>query len=116
MPGRDIIVIGASAGGVDALAAVVRGLPPGLPASIFVVCHFPPGIRSVLPTILSRNGPLLAAHARDGEAFNPGHIYVAPPDQHLLLEPGGRLRLTRGPRENNHQPAVDPLFRSAARH
>jgi two-component system chemotaxis response regulator CheB len=64
---------------------------------------------------LSKAGPLLATHATDGE-FHPGHIYVAPPDRHLLLEPNRRMRLTRGPRENHHRPAVDPLFRSAARH
>jgi len=116
MAGRDIIVIGASTGGVDALTHVVRALPRGLPATLFVVCHFPPGGKSVLPNLLSRAGRLLAAHAGDGEPFYPGHIYVAPPDRHLLLEPGGRTRLTRGPRENHHRPAVDPLFRSAARH
>jgi two-component system chemotaxis response regulator CheB len=116
MAGRDIIVIGASAGGVDVLAGMVRGLPAGLPASLFIVCHFPPGGRSVLPTILSRSGRLLAAHAGDGEPFYPGHIYVAPPDRHLLLGPGGRMSLARGPRENRHRPAADPLFRSAARH
>jgi two-component system, chemotaxis family, protein-glutamate methylesterase/glutaminase len=80
------------------------------------VCHFPPAGRSVLPTILSRAGPLLASHARDGQPFYPGHVYVAPPDCHLLLRPERRMRVTRGPRENNHRPAVDPLFRSAARH
>jgi two-component system chemotaxis response regulator CheB len=112
---RDIIVMGASAGGVDVLAQLARGLPSGLPASLFVVCHFPPGGRSVLPDILSRAGPLLASHGVDGEPFYPGQIYVAPPDHHLLLAPGGRIRLTRGPRENHHRPAVDPLFRSAAR-
>src|SRR5437867_9223674 len=111
MTGHDIIVIGASAGGVDVLAQLVRGLPPGLPASIFVVCHFPPGGRSVLPEILSRAGPLLASHANDGDPFYPGQIYVAPPDHHLLLEPGGWMRLSRGPRANHHRPAVDPLFR-----
>ena len=116
MAARDIIVIGASAGGVEALTRVVRALPRGFPASLFVVCHFPPGGKSVLPTILSKAGPLLAAHATDGEPFDPGQIYVAPPDRHLLLEPGNRMRLTRGPRENHHRPAVDPLFRSAARH
>jgi two-component system chemotaxis response regulator CheB len=116
MPRRDIIVVGASAGGIDALVRMVRGLPPALPATLFVVCHLPSGFRSALPSILSRNGPLLATPGRDGDPFNPGHIYVAPPDQHLLLAPGGRMRLTRGPRENNHRPAVDPLFRSAARH
>jgi two-component system chemotaxis response regulator CheB len=114
MAGHDIVVIGASTGGIDALTRLTRGLPPGLPASLFVVCHFPPGSRSVLPEILSRSGPLLAVHAADGEPFNPGQIYVAPPDRHLLLQADGRLRLTRGPRENHHRPAIDPLFRSAA--
>ncbi len=112
---HDIVVIGASAGGVEVLTRLVRGLPAGLPASLFVVCHFPPGGRSVLPDILSRSGPLLATHAIDGEPFHPGHIYVAPPDYHLLLTEGQRVRLTHGPRENHHRPAVDPLFRSAAR-
>ncbi len=116
MPARDVIVIGTSAGGVEALAQVVRGLPPGFPASVFVVCHFPPGGRSVLPDILSRAGPLLASHPADGDPFLPGHIYVAPPDRHLLLAPDGRVRLTRDARENHFRPAVDPLFRSAARH
>jgi two-component system chemotaxis response regulator CheB len=116
MPARDIIVVGASAGGVDALARLVGSLPPGLPASILIVCHFPEGARSALPTILSRSGPLLASHARDGEPFHPGHIYIAPPDRHLLVDLERRLRLTRGPRENHYRPAVDPLFRSAARH
>jgi two-component system chemotaxis response regulator CheB len=115
MPTRDIIVVGTSAGGVDALAQLASGLPAVFPASVFVVCHFPPGGHSILPEILSRSGPLLARHAADGEKFKPGHIYVAPPDHHLLLAPGGRMRLTRGARENMHRPAADPLFRSAAR-
>lgn len=116
MPVRDLIVIGASAGGVETLSEVVRGLPSSFPASVFVVCHFPPGSRSKLPEILSRSGPLLATHAVDGEPFYPGHIYVAPPDHHLLLGLEGRMRLNRGARENHHRPAVDPLFRSAARY
>jgi two-component system chemotaxis response regulator CheB len=111
----DIVVIGASAGGVEALTRLVRDLPAGLPASLFVVCHVPPSHRSALPDILSRSGPLLAAHAIDGEEFHPGHIYLAPPDYHLLLAEGKRLRVNRGPRENHHRPAVDPLFRSAAK-
>jgi two-component system, chemotaxis family, protein-glutamate methylesterase/glutaminase len=115
MAARDIIVIGTSTGGVETLAQVVRGLPPGFPASIFVVCHFPPGGRSILPDILSRSGPLLATHAIDGEPFHPAHIYVAPPDWHLHLAPGRRIVLGRGARENHFRPAVDPLFRSAAR-
>jgi two-component system chemotaxis response regulator CheB len=111
---HDIIVIGASAGGVEALSELVRALPPGLPAALFVVCHFPADSRSVLPDILSRSGPLLAQHARDGEPINPGQIYIAPPDHHLLLEVD-RVKVTRGPREHGLRPAIDPLFRSAAR-
>jgi two-component system chemotaxis response regulator CheB len=112
---RDVIAIGASTGGVAALMRVAAAMPSGFAASLFAVCHLPPGFRSVLPEILSRQGPLLASHPADMETFNPGHIYVAPPDRHLLLEAGRRMRLSRGPRENNHRPAVDPLFRSAAR-
>jgi two-component system chemotaxis response regulator CheB len=110
---RDIIVVGASAGGVEALSRLVRDLPPGLPAAVFVVCHIPPAARSTLPDILSRRGPLLAVHARDGEVPYPGQIYVAPPDRHLTLE-AGAIRVLRGPRENYFRPAIDPLFRSAA--
>jgi two-component system, chemotaxis family, protein-glutamate methylesterase/glutaminase len=113
---RDLIVIGTSTGGVEALSKVVSELPSGFPATIFVVCHIPAGYRSILPEILSRSGPLLAIHPTDGEPFYPGHVYVAPPDRHLLLGPDGRMRLSREARENNHRPAVDPLFRSAARH
>jgi two-component system chemotaxis response regulator CheB len=114
MPGHDIIVVGASAGGLSVLRELMRGLPPGLPASLFVVSHLPPVGRSLLPEILSKAGPLLATHPRDGEAVYPGHVYVAPPDRHLLVEPG-RVRVTRGPRENRHRPSIDALLRSAAR-
>ncbi len=114
MNSRDIIVIGASAGGVEVLSQVVRDLPVGLPAALFVVCHFPTDSHSVLPEILSRSGPLLAVHAHDGDPIYPGHIYVAPPDYHLLLQ-NGTVQLKYGPRENGHRPAIDPLFRSAAR-
>lgn len=116
MASRDVIVIGTSAGGVEVLTELVRGLPAGLPASLFIVCHFPTGWRSLLPSILSRAGKLLAAHPADGDPFYPGHIYVAPPDRHLLLAPEGRMRVVRGPRENHHRPAIDPLFRTAARY
>src|SRR5262249_37348973 len=103
-------------GGVEALLQLAHGFPAEFPASVFIVCHFPPGGRSVLPEILSRAGPLPATHAADGEPFRPGRIYVAPPDRHLMLGPGGRMHLSRGARENHHRPAADPLFRSAARH
>ena len=114
MAGHDIIVIGASAGGVEAVSAVVRALPADLSAAVFVVVHFPPQSRSVLPQILARAGALPAAHAEDRETIRPGRIYVAPPGRHMLIE-DGVVRLVRGARENGAIPAVDPLFRSAAR-
>ena len=113
MAARDIIVIGASAGGVEALQRLVAGFPGDLPATVFLVLHVSPGTPSVLPDILSRAGPLPAVHAQDGEAPRRGRIYVAPSDHHLLVR-ADRLRLTRGARENMHRPAIDPLFRSAA--
>jgi two-component system chemotaxis response regulator CheB len=114
MPSRDIIVMGASAGGVEALRAVLAKVPKDLPASIFVVLHLSPDHRSVLPRILDAAGPLRATHAQDGAALERGHIYVAPPDQHLVLD-DGLMRLTRSAREGGHRPAIDPLFRTAAR-
>jgi two-component system chemotaxis response regulator CheB len=114
MPGHDIIVIGASAGGVEALVELVAQLPPDLPAALFVVHHFPARGTSLLPQILSRRGPLPAQHPQNGEVIQPGRIYVAPPDHHLLIHQD-YIRLARGPRENSHRPAVDPLFRTAAR-
>lgn len=113
MPERDIVVVGASAGGVQALAGLAQTLPEGFPAAVFVVLHLPPRGTSVLPEILARAGSLPSAAARNGEPIQPGRIYVCPPDHHLLIEPG-RIVLSRGPRENNHRPAIDPLFRSAA--
>jgi two-component system chemotaxis response regulator CheB len=99
---------------VEALRQLVSGFPPELPASLFVVLHLSPTGTSVLPSILERAGPLPASVPADGELISRGHIYVAPPDQHMLLA-GEGVRLTTGPRENGHRPAVDPLFRSAAR-
>src|SRR2546423_3828616 len=86
MPGRDIIVVGASAGGVEALGRLVGGLPADLPAAVFVVLHVPAHGTSVLPNILRRAGRLQADHAKDGEPIAPGRIYVAPPDFHMLLK------------------------------
>ena len=114
MPGHDIIVIGASAGGVEALKHLVSKFPADLNAAVFVVVHIPANSISVLPDLLNRWGPLTATPAQDRQKIVPGHIYVAPPDLHLLLEPG-QMRLLRGPRENHTRPAIDPLFRTAAR-
>lgn len=113
METRNIIVIGASAGGFDAIKKLVGDLPKDFEASLFVVWHISPDIRGVLPQVLNRAGTLHAAHAYDSEAIAPNRIYVAPPDRHLLIEEG-RVRVTRGPKENRFRPAVDPLFRSAA--
>ena len=114
VPGRDIIVIGASAGGVQALCAVIEDLPPGLPAAVFVVLHIAPDGHSALPAILSRLGCLPASHPADGEVIRPGRVYVAPPDRHLAIQ-DGHVRLSRNASENGHRPAVDVLFRTAAR-
>lgn len=113
MPGHDIIVVGASAGGVEALTQLVRALPPDLPAAVFVVLHLPAHSPSALPQILDHRSRLPAAQARDGEPIQHGRVYVASPDRHLLLK-GDRVRLSHGPRENAHRPAIDTLFRSAA--
>jgi two-component system chemotaxis response regulator CheB len=110
---RDVVVVGASAGGVEALARLVASLPADFPAAVLVVLHVLPGGRSVLGEILARAGRLPAATATDGARIERGRIYVAPPDHHLLLD-GETLRMSRGPRENGHRPAIDLLFRSAA--
>ncbi|MBB4638214.1 chemotaxis protein CheB [Longimicrobium terrae] len=114
MAERDIVVIGASAGGVEAVSSLIEALPRDFPAAVFVVVHFPPHVTSVLPRIISRRGGMLAEHAVDGAPIELGRVYVAPPDLHLIIETG-HMRLVRGPRENMSRPAVDPLFRSAAR-
>jgi two-component system chemotaxis response regulator CheB len=114
MPEYGIVVVGASAGGVEALADLAASLPSDFSAAVFVVLHLPATGTSALPEILGRHGPLPAAQVKDGEPIQPGRIYVAPPDHHVLLRTG-HVHLSRGPRENGHRPAIDPLFRSAAR-
>src|ERR1051325_9153043 len=110
---KDIVVVGASAGGIEALRMLVAGLPAKLPASIFVVLHTSPQAPGMLAEILDNVGGLSARSAKDRERIRRGTIYVAPPDRHLLIEPN-RVRVTRGPKENRFRPAIDPLFRSAA--
>jgi two-component system chemotaxis response regulator CheB len=110
---HDMIAFGASAGGVEALITVLRTLPKDLPAALFVVLHIPAQSPSLLPDILNRVCPLTVLHPEDGAKIVYGHVYVAPPDHHLLVEQG-HICVTRGPRENRHRPAIDPLFRSLA--
>jgi len=113
MEKRNIIVIGASAGGYETLKLIIRNLPPKIDASIFIVWHMAPTIRGVLPQVLNRENSIHVDHAVDNEKIETNRIYIAPPDHHLILE-NGRVRVTHGPKENRFRPAVDPLFRSAA--
>jgi two-component system chemotaxis response regulator CheB len=113
VPKSDVIVIGASAGGIEALLELAPTLPADLPAAILVVVHMPQDSVSRLPALLTARGPLPASHAEDGQPATPGHILVAPPGLHLTVQEGC-ARLTRAPRENGVRPAIDPLFRTAA--
>src|SRR5712675_283931 len=103
-PKRDIIVIGASAGGVTALCELIKNLPKALEASIFVVMHI--GSKSYLAEILTRCGNLVAVAAENGKPYQRGCIYIAPPDYHLTIEDGMTV-LSRNLRENGHRPAID---------
>lgn len=113
MQTRNIIVIGASAGGFEAIKTLVSGLPPDFPAAIFIVWHIAADVTGILPKVLNQQKKLPASNAEDRSPIKTGNIYVAPPDRHLILEEG-YMRVTRGPKENRFRPAVDPLFRSAA--
>lgn len=113
MPRPDIFVIGASAGGVEALMQLVSELPADFAGSIFIVLHYPSQSSSSLPAILSRSGPLKACHAKDHMPIEPGQIVIAPPDYHLLVE-SGHVHVVHGPKENGFRPSIDSLFRSAA--
>jgi two-component system chemotaxis response regulator CheB len=110
---KRIVVVGASAGGIQAICTLLSGLPATFPFPIFVVIHIS-RTQEELPSVLNRCGLLRAVHPRQDEPIRPGRIYVAPPNQHLIIE-NGRIELSHGPRENRFRPAVDPLFRSAAR-
>lgn len=114
MAGHDIIVIGTSAGGLKALSAVLSELPADLGAAVFVVQHLAPDHKSHLPRLLADVCALPVGSPADGETFRNGHVYVAPPDHHLMLS-SDRVRVVRGPQENRFRPSIDALFRSAAR-
>lgn len=113
MPQRDIIVIGASAGGVEALKALVASLPADLSAAVFVTLHLFERSETILPQILQGAGTLPVLAAQEDQRIESGHIYVAPPDFHLVLTPGS-VHLGHGPRENLQRPCINVMFRSAA--
>lgn len=113
MPNHDIIVVGASAGGADALTRFVKLLPSNFSASVFIVLHVAPQSSNLLPEILQRRTPLPVQSPSDTTTIERGHIYVAPPNHHMLIE-REHVRVVLGPPENRHRPAIDPLFRSAA--
>lgn len=114
MNGTRVVAIGASAGGVQALCSIVESLSAGLPAAVLVVLHLAPHSRSALPAILGRSSCLPVCHPVEGEHLQPGRIYIAPPDRHLAIR-DGRIHLSRNASENGHRPAIDVLFRTAAR-
>lgn len=119
MAGHDIIVIGGSAGGIEALSSVLATIPPDLPAAICVTIRQGTYAPNRRPEILSRAGPLPVVLAEQGMRIRPGTVHLSVPDRHLFIERAstaelGVLRLVRGPKENRSRPAIDPLFRSAA--
>jgi two-component system, chemotaxis family, protein-glutamate methylesterase/glutaminase len=111
--GRNVIVVGASMGGVDALGRLLRGLPADLGASLFVVLHTADRVPDLLARVLGNGSSFPVVTAVEGERFVPGKVYVAPPDRHLIVGQD-HVHVRRGPRENATRPAIDPLFRSAA--
>ena len=113
MSHKDIVVVGASAGGVAPLQTLVRQFKADTPAAVFVVLHLPPSHTSYLPAVLGAHCELSVKHAVDGEKIQHGHVYIAPPDRHLVIE-SGHIHLSAAPRENRARPAINPLFRSAA--
>jgi two-component system, chemotaxis family, protein-glutamate methylesterase/glutaminase len=113
MANRDILAIGTSAGGVEALTSLAKRFPAQFPASVLVTIHLPSQVRSEMDQVLARVGPLPAQFAGDGDELKKGRIYIAPPNRHLIVD-GPRLTLGEGARENNARPAIDPMLRSAA--
>lgn len=113
MEHHDIVVIGASAGGLEAIRHILGAMPRDLDATLLIVLHTTSRARSLLPEIFERGCQLPVSHPRDGEVLERGRVYVAPPGFHMIVE-DGFLRVLQGPRENLQRPAVDPLFRSAA--
>jgi two-component system chemotaxis response regulator CheB len=108
-----VFVVGASAGGIEAIRELLLLLPRDFPAPILIVIHTPEDAPGLMSAVLQRGSQLIVANAIDGAPLQPAHVYVAPPNYHLQVEQG-RMLLIKGPTENRHRPAIDPLFRSAA--
>lgn len=113
MANRDLVVIGASAGGIEALQQILNALPQDLDAAVLIVLHTSRHAGSVLPQVMQRASKLPVVDPYDRDRIEKGKVYIAPPDNHIIVE-GNWLRVIQGPRENFHRPAIDPLFRSAA--
>lgn len=112
--GNMLVVLGASAGAMQALKELVAQFPVDFPAPVFIVTHMSSDTTGeALVRVLDEAGPLPCQHAKDGQRFESGQIYLAPSDRHMLIE-GKKILLTKGARENRSRPAIDPLFRSAA--
>lgn len=111
---RNVVVIGTSAGGVEALSALLDALPADLPAAVLAVLHIPAHTESVLHSVLAKRTALKVV-AANSQALEAGTVYIAPTDRHLMLDAHG-IRLTRGPKECRVRPSIDVLFRSAAVH
>jgi two-component system chemotaxis response regulator CheB len=111
---RDAIVIGASLGGLQVLRKLVGSLPVDLPAAVIVVQHTAPDSPKLLAGLIGRYSALPVAYAGEGDKVRPGHVYLAQPDLHLMIEPPGIFRLNAGPKVRHSRPAADPLFQSAA--
>ena len=109
----DVVVIGASAGGLEAISRILRAMPHDVDAAILIVLHTANRAASFLPQVLERAGKLPVCHPADGDAIERGRVYIAPPGFHMIVE-SGFVRVVQGPRENLNRPAIDPLFRSAA--
>lgn len=109
------IVIGASAGGFEAIKTIVKGLPPDFTSPVFIIWHMSANVYGILPTVLNRENSIYAAHGFNNEEIKRNRIYVAPPDHHMLIKQNS-IQITHGPKENRFRPAIDPLFRSAAYH
>jgi two-component system chemotaxis response regulator CheB len=108
------VAVAASAGGIQALGELLLALPPTFPGALLVVVHIEPTRASHLAQVLDRASPLPVRQAAGGERPLAGHVYVAPPDRHLVVRRDGRLGLDDTPREHYSRPSADPLFASLA--